>query len=956
MLAGSPKAVELPPLSGGDRPNEIPLIGRDDELAELTRAVACTPSVTIIEGEPGSGKTRLTQELGPCLYGRAQPQEHPFTLGPVIEALSRAEPPPRHRLSSVTSCLRPLLPELADHLPPGTQATVDRHAVMRGLRELLTALAPATIVLEDLQWADSETHAFVAHLSARVPDGIALVCTVDPNESPQGSPLHGVAARIPSQTELRQLTVSPLTKEQTAQLAQRVLGVEHLPEPIVERVFDETAGIPAVAVELLRTLDQNRFADGDQIGMHRELDRAPIAVRVCAQASAALRRLASPQARRLVEAVAVLGRATPETELALIADVPAEQLTDALTEAQAAGLLIEHRERRYAPRHGLQGRAIEGSLASARRRQLHAGAARLLQPPATSHVRLARHFEAAGERSGWLRHGEAAADEATTLEEHLRAYEFLRRAVLIDELAHAVRGRLAVKLAVHASASFANREAIETVTEVLSEPWLTPGARGELRLRLGLLLHEAGRSKDGYAEIEGSIAELQRRPALQARAMSMLAAPAFAQGRLEEQLHWLDRAAETAARSSDRAVKIAVAVDRAAIRLSVGLAEGWRDLTRIPTPGPDPEELRQAARGYANISDALVHLGHYELARRWIREGQALPGAIADSRGMLALPVSELQLDWLTGQWGGLEERLHNQAEASSSWPALQADTNVILALLRFAQGDFRTTAELLDRYVEEFPGEAQVQTWLIAARAQLEMADGEPGRALRQARQGLDFITNKGVWAWAGELVPVAVSALIGLGRRSEAGELTERFASELSGRDAPAAAAAQTLCTGLLAHSHGDLDAAAAAFAEAESAWRALPRPYAAAKALERRGHCELEQAGASRARPPLTDALRAFRTLGASWDAARVRRTLRAQGIEPPHRRGRRGYGDELSPREHEVARRAAAGATNREIALELFLSPKTVEHYLSAAMRKLGVSTRTELPELGGQDQK
>jgi DNA-binding CsgD family transcriptional regulator len=203
---------------------------------------------------------------------------------------------------------------------------------------------------------------------------------------------------------------------------------------------------------------------------------------------------------------------------------------------------------------------------------------------------------------------------------------------------------------------------------------------------------------------------------------------------------------------------------------------------------------------------------------------------------------------------------------------------------------------------------------------------------------------------------VPVVVSALIALDRHTEATELTERFADELIGRDAPAAAAARTLCSAMLAQSRGDLDAAIRAFAHAEEAWRALPRPYEAAIALERRGQCELTRAGTVRARHALTEAWTAYRALGAAWDAGRVRRTLRRHGIEPPHRRGRRGYGNELSPREREVARRAAAGATNREIAVELFLSPKTVEHYVGAAMRKLGVSSRTALPDLANETQK
>ena len=61
----------------------------------------------------------------------------------------------------------------------------------------------------------------------------------------------------------------------------------------------------------------------------------------------------------------------------------------------------------------------------------------------------------------------------------------------------------------------------------------------------------------------------------------------------------------------------------------------------------------------------------------------------------------------------------------------------------------------------------------------------------------------------------------------------------------------------------------------------------------------------------------------------------------------RGGRRGYGDRLSPREQEVARLVAQGLTNRQVAQELFLSPRTVDRHLSAAMRKVGVTSRTAL---------
>ncbi|HET6287390.1 MAG TPA: helix-turn-helix transcriptional regulator, partial [Amycolatopsis sp.] len=86
----------------------------------------------------------------------------------------------------------------------------------------------------------------------------------------------------------------------------------------------------------------------------------------------------------------------------------------------------------------------------------------------------------------------------------------------------------------------------------------------------------------------------------------------------------------------------------------------------------------------------------------------------------------------------------------------------------------------------------------------------------------------------------------------------------------------------------------------------------------------------------------------SLGATVDALRCRRSLRRCDPEMP-RRGRKGYGEALSPRELEVARLAARNLTNREIGERLFLSPRTVEIHIGRALRKLGLPSRTVLTE-------
>jgi DNA-binding CsgD family transcriptional regulator len=123
-------------------------------------------------------------------------------------------------------------------------------------------------------------------------------------------------------------------------------------------------------------------------------------------------------------------------------------------------------------------------------------------------------------------------------------------------------------------------------------------------------------------------------------------------------------------------------------------------------------------------------------------------------------------------------------------------------------------------------------------------------------------------------------------------------------------------------------------------------LPCPYRAVQLREAEAHVLLE-GGDGHGMEVLLGSLEEFKALGAEWDAARVRRELRAHGVTRPWRGGRKGYGDELSPREHEVLRLAALGQTNREIAEALVLSPRTVESHLANAMRKAGVSSRRQL---------
>ena len=153
---------------------------------------------------------------------------------------------------------------------------------------------------------------------------------------------------------------------------------------------------------------------------------------------------------------------------------------------------------------------------------------------------------------------------------------------------------------------------------------------------------------------------------------------------------------------------------------------------------------------------------------------------------------------------------------------------------------------------------------------------------------------------------------------------------------------AALAARCRGLLLGAEGDLEAAENAIQEALAAHEDHPGgPYEHARTLLVAGQISRRRRRRRAARESLEEARAIFERLGALLWVRRCEPELDRLGLRPGT------GGDELTPSEQRVAELAVSGLTNREVASELFISPKTVEANLARVYKKLGIRSRAEL---------
>jgi len=942
-------------------------VGRERELVTLAQALATGPAVILVEGEAGVGKTRLVREFlaqadqeAHSLVAYCPPFRHPHTLGPVVDAVRQAVRDVRGlALSELAGALRPVFPEWAAVLPPALEpaedATAARHRVFRALAELLSCLGVRLLVLEDAHWADEATLEFLLYLASPGTAQTSLVLTCRPEDVPEESLLRRLSRLAAGSTGLR-LELAPLDVTQTARLVSSMLAGEHVSEQFAAFLHERTDGLPLAVEESVRLMGDRSdlaFRRGAWARRHLDSIAVPPTVR-----DAVLERAArlSPGALALLRSAAVLGEPAAEEVLTAVAGLDGDVARDGLCEALECGLLTENflNGPGLMFRHALAARAVYEAIQAPLRREMHlrAGLALAERPPRPV-ARLARHFREAGDTAAWCEYGEQAADLALAAGDHNAAAALLHDLVANAGLAAGAAARLARKIPIMAFTGYAPvQDIIRSLRSILASDGLTAEQRGEAGWQLGRILMDAGDHQAAVAELERAIPHLEHRPVEAARAMMWLGWPCHALWPAEEHRRWLEQAGEVmrAPVVGDRDRR-SLRADLATALLMLGEESAWALIAEFPGDATDPQDALWLAVICLNVGESAIPWGRYAEARRLLTWSLRLADRFGYPRVRDCVQVALAHLDWFTGAWGGLAGRAAALVKLQDVEPMVPVTASLTAGLLDAVAGAGDAAGERLRLVLDEERrrGRVDLMPEPAAALARLRLAAGRADEALALTGEPVEVITAKEIWFWGTEIVPVRVQALIGAGQTREAADLAEAFGAGLRGRAVPAPEAALAYCRAQLAEAAGEHERASAAFSQAADLWQALPRPYDALLSRERQALCLLAGGGRAAALDLLGQTRRDLAGLGASADADRLAAVLRAQGVTVRNgwRGGRRGYGDQLSPRELEVVGLVIAGRTSREIGESLCRSPKTVDTQLKSAMRKLGTTTRTAL---------
>jgi DNA-binding CsgD family transcriptional regulator len=900
--------------------------------------------IVLVTGLAGMGKTVLldetevlARERGVRVFrgtGDAAARVIPF--GPLLEALVSA-----HDAPVDPAVLRDL-----------SQSPDQRFWLLRELQESLERAAlraPLLISVDDVQWADEATLAALATLPKQLATHrILWLLAASTGQLP--APACDVVGRIEEAGALK-ITLPPLDGDAVAGVAEDLLG--GAPDPALRTVLAGVRGQPFLLTELLRGMRDEKLVEaGDGIA---RLTGTRIPLRFVDSVNDQLRHL-SAAARDALQTACVLGRRFSADELAALTATTPAAILGALREALAAGLVTEDGDR-LTFRHDLVREAVDATLPRTVRQALRRLAVDVLLrhgAPPSDVAELVMEVAQPGDTDAITILRRAAAETGRVSPAVASALS--RRALDLIPPGDAGRGPLTAETLAYLIYAGKAAEAVELMTAAAGD-FADPAAEAEARLSLAHLSLQYAPA-DVVEQCQQAL-KLPDVPAeLRAHLLSFLSLglDLFGDAGAAEQA--ATDATEIARASGDTDNEVFTLVPRAAQAVARG---DWRLALEL---AGESAARRHSVQGTATrlwLPDAWKALISIVVAR--LDEAFALIGAgmqAAQRDGISANIRVWSMLRFRALFCAGRLADARAEAEATiemadeigdGSYGYINHVALYVLGRIALHTGDTaglaqarRSAARLTQ--ARESPAGQRLGAWLAALLAD---AGGAGALALKAPIEVLDPLADGPLSTASPQTYADAAALtriLLGAGRRADAESVVARLEDfAMLHPDFPFLESAALHARAVL---DGDPDIALRAVALSSGD----PRPLARAAVLEDAGRL-LRDARAAEAIPILETALESYAAAGAERDAARVRSLLRARGVRPPVS-GPRSAPDwpELTESEFTVVSLVAQGATNREVAERLFLSPYTVNSHLRHVFAKLGIRSRVELTLLAG----
>jgi DNA-binding NarL/FixJ family response regulator len=940
-------------------------VGRRDERASLRRrieeAAAGRGGLVLVAGEAGVGKTRLVaealRESDSRAFSAAASPGDPSPYGPVVDVLRthlRRSGHDSTALGPLTQHLAILLPELGTP-PPSSLDRGSLFEAVRGAFGRIAAGGPGVVFLDDLHWAgEAGLEMLLALLEAVEEAPMLLVGAYRSDELPRGHVLRRFRIELRRRGRLHEIRLGPLSPPEARILAAEALG--GYPSPaLADILYDRSQGIPFCVEELAAALsDGGRLRagpEGLEIAAGTEL---PLPESIRDAVLLRTDRLPAP-ARRALEAAAVLG---DRFDLASVSAIGGEE--DGILEALDRGFLVEPGQDGLAFRHALTREAIYRAIPWTRRRALHREAARHLERRGSSPDVLAAHWVAARELEPARRALVASAEALCHMHAYGDALRAGRRALELWPEGEDEPGRLAAldRLGRCAELSGDLAEAVRAWSQV-----------AEARKRDG--------NEYGYAEVQRRLATVHGLRAAWDRAVAAHreAAEAFARhglpgeaaaerlsaadhleaaGNRKAALELVRVAAREAERAERRDLEATALGMEGQIRVELG--EGERGLEALRAglslalanelPGP-------AAELQYRLGWALSETSEYASARKMFEAGIEFCRAhgIKETEHLCLACYAGVLVE--PGDWNQAARICRDLRRSSSVEPLVRAVAALVLGLIEGFRGRLGPARRLVveaEAILREYPPYAGLDLSVLWGKAVADALDGATGtaadhlRALRdrwEQTDDLHFVLHPLRWG---------VTFLARAGLDADARGCAQALATVATRKGSPEALAALAHALGECALLDGSARRAVDHFEQALGLLTRIGATFQHAHTQLRAAVAHAAVGERSAAAERYVEAHQTARRLGARPLAADAAEGLRELGEPLDRWLGRRAARDldraGLTRRELQVLRLVDQGRSNREIARELFLSPRTVEMHVSNALQKLDCRSRTE----------